>query len=68
MDLQKYIKQKLQQFKKTVFNSAKKKERKKELQLEQKEKKWSRNNEENINSKVHREKFPNQSFSNNMIA
>lgn len=60
MDLQKYIKQKLQQFKKTVFNSAKKKRKK--------EKKWSRNNEENINSKVHREKFPNQSFSNNMIA
>lgn len=28
MDLQKYIKQKLQQFKKTVFNSAKKKRKK----------------------------------------
>lgn len=27
MDLQKYIKQKLQQFKKTVFNSAKKKKK-----------------------------------------
>lgn len=45
--IQKYIKQKLQQFKKTVFNSArKKKEKKKAVVIERKitHKKWSCNN------------------------
>lgn len=54
----------MQQFKKTVFNSAKKKScsnRKKNNA-----KKWSCNNGKNINSKVHGEKFPKQRFSNNV--
>lgn len=64
--IQKYIKQKLQQFKKTVFNSAKKK---KYIYIVIERKITQKNGvvtmEKNINSKVHREKFSKQSFSNN---
>lgn len=63
--IQKYIKQKLQQFKKTVFNSAKKKKNCIVIERKITQKNGVVTMEKNINSKVHREKFSKQSFSNN---